>query len=495
MTSSDSGRTSTTNADVAGHGVEAGRGAQAAVGDAERAARRRSARTSRGPRPRRPPAHMRPASCVDRVVLAGDLHAAGPPVDRREAVDEVGVAAPELPDEDRGLAPRGVGVIVLEVEPELHLPVDGEQRSTDGSSSPTHGRRPRRPFAPRGRALGADAPGGAVGRSRTGSSVTGAHRASRGSSSCAATLARAAGTRHRLEYARTSDDGELRERARPRRPRAARTARVRARSVDRRPWKRRRRAAARLREAIGPPHSRSPRACRCRSPATARASVDERHVPLLTDGQPVIRVSPGVDPSACGGAHRSRLSTSAPARARLQGVALPVAPRPMTMTSCTPRSSHSRAALGSRRRCPDASNCSVSGWSVRGAPMRRRARPDGSKRPRAHSCRPAAAPWACGAGGRREPHRADRERGGRAEERRQRHERLGGVEVRPGGPRIATSIATPSTLPIWRDIVSTAEPVAKRAGGSEDAAALASDGSVEPDADPRHDQAREQPAA
>ena len=45
---------------------------------------------------------------------------------------------------------------------------------------------------------------------------------------------------------------------------------------------------------------------------------------------------------------------------------------------------------------------------------------------------------------------------------------------------MATRIATPSTKPSWRDIVKTAEPVAKRRGGSDAVAALASDGRVRP---------------
>ena len=47
-------------------------------------------------------------------------------------------------------------------------------------------------------------------------------------------------------------------------------------------------------------------------------------------------------------------------------------------------------------------------------------------------------------------------------------------------PSTATRIATPSTAPSWRLIENTALPVAKRAGGSEPAAALDSDGITRP---------------
>ena len=51
-----------------------------------------------------------------------------------------------------------------------------------------------------------------------------------------------------------------------------------------------------------------------------------------------------------------------------------------------------------------------------------------------------------------------------------------------GWPRIATRIATPSADPSWRDMPSTAVPVAKRAGGSGAVAAADSSREHEPDA-------------
>ena len=49
-----------------------------------------------------------------------------------------------------------------------------------------------------------------------------------------------------------------------------------------------------------------------------------------------------------------------------------------------------------------------------------------------------------------------------------------------GLPSTANRIETPSTKPSWRAMVTTAEPVAKRSGGSDAAAALATDGSTRP---------------
>ncbi len=47
-------------------------------------------------------------------------------------------------------------------------------------------------------------------------------------------------------------------------------------------------------------------------------------------------------------------------------------------------------------------------------------------------------------------------------------------------PSTATSTATPSAEPIWRPIVSTAAPVAKRSGGSEEAPAPVKVGITKP---------------
>lgn len=49
-----------------------------------------------------------------------------------------------------------------------------------------------------------------------------------------------------------------------------------------------------------------------------------------------------------------------------------------------------------------------------------------------------------------------------------------------GCPRTVTSTATPSTMPTWRAMVTTPDPVAKRCGGIAETAALTSVGSVRP---------------
>jgi hypothetical protein len=49
-----------------------------------------------------------------------------------------------------------------------------------------------------------------------------------------------------------------------------------------------------------------------------------------------------------------------------------------------------------------------------------------------------------------------------------------------GWPSTVTRIATPRTMPTWRAIVTTPDPVAKRCGGTADTAALTSVGSARP---------------
>jgi hypothetical protein len=49
-----------------------------------------------------------------------------------------------------------------------------------------------------------------------------------------------------------------------------------------------------------------------------------------------------------------------------------------------------------------------------------------------------------------------------------------------GAPRTVTRTATPKTMPSWRAIVTMPEPVANRAGGTAETAALTRVGSVRP---------------